>query len=916
MTTSHILLTGATGFVGKVVLEQLMRRRHELGVASVSLIIRTPKDAPDKAVAAAKRFQETIASSKLFAELPADWTNAVHPLAGDLEQARCGLEAADYEAVIGRVTHVIHCAASVEFDLPIAEAASANVKTALEVLELARACANLVGMVDVSTAYVNAWMPGPIEERLASLPRPAAEFYADISEGRRTEADLLGETGHPNTYTFTKCLAEHLICQRRGEVPVTIVRPSIISATWREPNAGWVDSAAALAGCVLFSGIGVVRAWRADPSKRLDVVPVDLVAQDIVEAAFAPMAGPNEAVEIRHAAVGVRNAIRLDVVVKSTVAYFANRSGNIRKPDMFMGRTDQGFGLADLWRRALPNQLGRTAFTLLGKTRELKRLNKADERVQYLNDAFEYFTHHTFDFRRKRPFALEGFHPNAYMGVVLQGIERHLLKRDPSQESFAGKAHDDARSDVAWLREFGQGSLTMQTLGLALRKAMQKAAGNITFDRTSFERAIASAPADALFVLAPSHRSYLDFLLSSYLMFVHPELGVEVPHIAAAQEFGKIPLVGRILRDSRAFYIKRGVGREAPELSQELKRLSAKGASLMFFVEGQRSRSRMFLAPKRGMLRGLQNTGRTFAVLPIAISYDRLPEEAALERELLGAGKAKMGIAPLLKWLGELAQGKVQLGRMHIACGELQVLDGGADVARLAKNIVAEQQKHTTVSAFHLRTFLAEAGLEPSLGIDEAWLTEAITARGGKVIASDLPAAVAPSPTLAQSLRNQWMHWFYGDALTRYPDNMAIRDHVARNAWMPVPAAPSATPATAIGHTASRSTRAARGTINLSDDARINAVVDALMLPVVQAYQTATALIGSPSQPMVYPSPLDLIRDFPTVHLPLVEDAYAALAEHKVVSSDAGGRGYTWGDRTHVLDEIRSHFAPKFERFS
>ena len=57
---------------------------------------------------------------------------------------------------------------------------------------------------------------------------------------------------------------------------------------------------------------------------------------------------------------------------------------------------------------------------------------------------------------------------------------------------------------------------------------------------TNFERARDAAPADTAWVLAPSHRSYLDFVLCSFLPFARPDLKIALPHIAAAKEFSAL----------------------------------------------------------------------------------------------------------------------------------------------------------------------------------------------------------------------------------------------------------------------------------------------------------------------------------------------------------------------------------------
>jgi alcohol-forming fatty acyl-CoA reductase len=865
---SHVLLTGVTGFVGKVVLFELLRRREELGVERVTVLIRAKKRGSGGVRTPFERFVEDVAPAALFQALPADWRDSVDVVGADLEQADLGLTPGEGAALASRITHVLHCAASVEFDLPIAAAKAANIDAALNVLELARRCARLVSMVSVSTAYVSVWRQGPIGEALGHLPRAAADVLRAIADGSVSEGELLAESGHPNTYTFTKCVAEHLLSERRGHVPLVIVRPSIISAAWSQPMPGWIDSRAAFAGCLLATGLGFVKAWEANPNVRLDVVPVDVVARGVIDAGFAsPLPAPRERAPIHLLAMGLTHAMRADMSTRATARFFEERPGAKFAPGCFIGGVHHGFLGQDLKRRALPVQLMSAYFSLTGQRVQKTRLAMLDERVLRMNDAFRYFIHHSFDFRPSRSPVPPDFDPARYIDIVNRGMYKHLLHRDESELTLAGRRHESIEGDLRWALNKPDGGRVVRAFGYSLRKVLRRCTSAVTFDRASFERAVASVPADHSFVLAPSHRSYFDFLLSCYLCFQHPELGIPVPRIAAAEEFASIPVVGSLLTKAGAFYVRRGVGKAVPEVRRELERALSDEGSLMFFIEGQRSRGRHVLAPKRGLLRALQETGRSFAVLPIAISYERVPEEGAFERELKGGRRSAMSIEAILRWLVHLAAKRVQLGRVHIACGKPLLLQAGSRVQTLASDVAAALQQETVVTSFHLRAFLAQrfAADDALAGVDEAWLRAAIQRRGGRVLHSDTPLPSETSTPLSHTLQNQWMHWFYADALALYPDNRIVRDHVARHGWTQRPVSEDV------------------------HDPRVRALVQALFHPVIAAYDLVTQHVHDPASERAATSPRTMAQQHPGVYLPHLEDAFRALSERGLLSEISPG---------------------------
>jgi thioester reductase-like protein len=429
-TRGHVvLLTGATGFVGKLVLEELMRRREELGVARVLALVRASH--PEHA---ALRLRAEVVSSACFAAHAPGWERRVEALAGELTQPALGLAAGVRERIAAETTHVIHCAASVEFDRPLAEATALNTTGALAALELARACRRLSSFLSVSTAYVTPH-PRPLHggvlcvaERLAALPRDAADLYADVLAGRAREAELLAETGHPNTYTLSKCVAEHLLAQRAQGLPVTLLRPSIVSASRALPEPGWIDSAAAFAGFVALLGSGRLRVVAGDPRARLDVVPCDAVAERVVEAAFAPPARGE--LRIRHAVAGLAGALPIALCRERISAYFErNPVAQARVGIRFVGTRGPLFHLAHALHHELPTLGGSLWTSLRGRPGQAKAARRLLARQRATNRDFSYFTHATFDFATSAPLD-PPLDPEAYLDLVCEGVSRHLLRRE------------------------------------------------------------------------------------------------------------------------------------------------------------------------------------------------------------------------------------------------------------------------------------------------------------------------------------------------------------------------------------------------------------------------------------------------------------------------------------------------------
>jgi thioester reductase-like protein len=438
-----VLLTGATGFVGKVVLENLLRRREELGVGRVLALVRAQD--PEHADA---RLRADVAASPCFAAHAPGWEKRVEALPGDVTQPALGLSAEACARVAAEVTHVIHCAASVEFTLPLAEALAVNTEGALHALDVAQACLHLESYVGVSTAYVTphpdprSGRPQRVREELAPLRRDPEQLLAAL-RGRpwsaQEERALLAQTGHPNTYTLTKSLAEHLVAARAQGLRATLVRPSIVSACRTHPQPGWIDSAAAFAGFVALIGSGRLRVVAGDLDARLDVVPCDLVAERIVAAAFAPP--ERGALRIEHAVAGLAGALPIHLCRERIVGHFTRHPVGARARVDYVGSPGPVFRLAHALRHELPARVASRWLAWRGQPRRARAVQKLLLRQRAIHADFAYFTHATFDFEARRP-CDPPLGPRSYLDLVCDGVRRNLLQR----ERRRGEPASEARS--------------------------------------------------------------------------------------------------------------------------------------------------------------------------------------------------------------------------------------------------------------------------------------------------------------------------------------------------------------------------------------------------------------------------------------------------------------------------------------
>lgn len=345
-----ILITGATGFLAKIFVEKILRVQPN--VKKLYLLVRAPD-----ATAALQRFNTEAVAKDLFkvlkekhgTNLQKFLSEKVTPVAGDITFEDLGLQDPSLKAEMLRdIDVVVNIAATTNFDERYDVALALNTYGAKYVLNFAKKCVNLKLLLHVSTAYVSGEKPGLMLETPYYLGESLnGTSGLDIDEERKMVEDKLKEVksdknatdksikiamknlgmqrsnhyGWPNTYVFTKALGEMLIGHLKGDMPVVIIRPTIVTSTYKEPFPGWVEGIRTIDSLALGYGKGKLTCFLGDPEAVYDVVPADMVVNAMI-ASIAAHANQTSSETIYHVGSSVSNPVQFTTIQQCGYTYF------------------------------------------------------------------------------------------------------------------------------------------------------------------------------------------------------------------------------------------------------------------------------------------------------------------------------------------------------------------------------------------------------------------------------------------------------------------------------------------------------------------------------------------------------------------------------------------------------------------
>jgi alcohol-forming fatty acyl-CoA reductase len=373
----RIAITGATGFVGTALVERLLRSVPD---CELVLIVRGGKRSP-AARRVERELLRNDAFNRLRAHCAAEdaaesfaalTQRRITTLAGDVGRDGLALSPDD-RARLAECDTVIHSAAAVSFDSPLDSAVEVNLLGPARIATLLGELGVAPHLVAVSTCYVAGNRRGTAPEELVSAgpfdlglnwqnevaaarrlrgdAETASREPARLRELRaaaRTELGAAGapalaakteqlrekwvrdrlveagraraaSVGWPDAYAFTKALGEQALVDSKGDVPVSIVRPSIIESAFAEPRPGWIRGFRMAEPVIISYARGLLREFPGVPEGTVDVIPVDLVVAAIIAVAAL---GPDRAPAICQVASGAVNPLRYRVLVDTASRWF------------------------------------------------------------------------------------------------------------------------------------------------------------------------------------------------------------------------------------------------------------------------------------------------------------------------------------------------------------------------------------------------------------------------------------------------------------------------------------------------------------------------------------------------------------------------------------------------------------------
>ncbi|VDK41980.1 unnamed protein product [Anisakis simplex] len=434
-TDQSVLVTGASGFLGKVLVEKLLYSTPQL--KNIYLLIR-----PLGALSPKQRLAEML-KGPLFDRLRSQNPDAfakLIPVGGNLLEQDLGLSEPDMHLLCDEVG-----IATVKFDEALRLSIEMNVMGTQRLLALCHKMRNLIVIVHASTAYANCDKSETME---CVYPPPVppnklldAVEWMDDNMLRSVTPHLLAQ--RPNTYTLTKALAEVQLIEDARMLPLIIIRPSIIGAMWKEPLPGWTDNINGPTGIFAACGKGLLTNMCGSNHSKADIIPVDIVSNMLIVAAAYRNNIRCDMIPVVHCCSGQLNPIRWKHIVDFLEVFYREYPLNecYRLPSTHFHTSRVLFKLNYYYKHLIPAYLIDFICRITGRNQQFVRIYG---KIWRMVETLHYFTTRGWNFETKGlltmwdwmcdedkqvfNFDVRQVNWDSYLFDYLMGVKRYLMK--------------------------------------------------------------------------------------------------------------------------------------------------------------------------------------------------------------------------------------------------------------------------------------------------------------------------------------------------------------------------------------------------------------------------------------------------------------------------------------------------------
>ena len=531
-----------------------------------------------------------------------------------------------------KIETIINCAAAIDFNLPIEEALEQNVSNMRNLIAFAKKN-KVKNFIHISTAYVNDPYNNDIKNEFINLKlitddRNIDQVYQDIKESKLSFKEIQKVQYFPNTYTFTKCLAE-LFIQREiyinnndnnNNISFKIIRPSVITVSNLVPYPGWFKGFAAYLGVSALIMSSMCNYSSIDNNK-LNIVPVDYVCQIILNS----MNSTNN--QTIHHATSPYGNYDLKEQETSSQLYNLNYSINVGSVKKCILRSCVLTKLYLYWIYTKSMSYGFKSYIKVAD--KIKVLYNV---VYKLDSDFDYFTHHTYNFNTAildKPKYESTRNINDYLKLVHDSVKTKLNISNNPSKTFVVKQ--------LWivLKKYGLTirNLYMMLLTFVYRIIIKKIfkSLDVQFDNSILYSKINNSKKPL--VIISNHQSCLDTFILKYIFMTYPNLYIDSPYVIVTEEFSSnTGILSKILGVNRVIQISKN--NFDSNVFEHIVKNKLFDKNIIIYCEGDVSRDKVIHGFKSNVY-DIVKQNMDFNILPVSITYDRVPETNAFYKSII-----------------------------------------------------------------------------------------------------------------------------------------------------------------------------------------------------------------------------------------------------------------------------------------